>query len=74
MMTKKHVNIARVVIMVQDALIALPKSIDMGVGIISAVGAVQLMLDRDVPTALPKNMKNKKYSCFINISMWCYIG
>jgi len=55
--------------MVQDVLIALPKSIDMGVEIINAVGVVQLMLDQDAPTVLPKSMKNKKYDCFINISM-----
>ena len=69
MVTKKHVNIVRVAIMVQDVLIALPKSIDMGVEIINAVGVVQLMLDQDAPTVLPKSMKNKKYDCFINISM-----
>ncbi|PZQ83888.1 MAG: hypothetical protein DI542_17955 [Acinetobacter johnsonii] len=61
MMTKKHVNIAQVVIMDRDAHIALPKNIDMAVEVISAVGVVQLILDQDVHIVLPRNMKNKKY-------------
>ena len=65
MVTKKHVNIVRVVIMVQDALIALPKNIDMAVEVISAVGVVQLILDQGVHIVLPRNMKNKNSTNFL---------
>lgn len=65
MVTKKHVNIVRVIIMVQDALIALQKNIDMAMEVISVVGVVQLILDQGVHIVSPRNMKNKKIDYFL---------